>query len=99
MAVKPWLGAIKEPTKPYFKSQGKPPKATLELEYAHGYRTKDCRNNLRYINEDKIVYHTAGLGVIMDINKSPHEQTFFSEHTDDIISMAWSIDGQEIFTG
>ena len=49
MAVKPWLGAIKEPTQPYYKSRGKPPRANLTLTYAHGYRTKDCRNNLKYI--------------------------------------------------
>lgn len=49
MAVKPWLGAIKEPTQPYYKSRGKPPRANLSLRYAHGYRTKDCRNNLKYV--------------------------------------------------
>ena len=52
MAVKPWLGAIKEPTKPYYKSSGKEPKASLTIEFAHGYRTKDCRNNLKFINEN-----------------------------------------------
>jgi len=31
MAVKPWLGAIKEPTKPFYKGIGKPPKVTLDL--------------------------------------------------------------------
>jgi microtubule-associated protein-like 6 len=50
MATKPWLGAIKEPTKPYYKGSGKAPSVDLSLDYAHGYRTKDCRNNLRYIS-------------------------------------------------
>ena len=50
MAVKPWLGAIKEPTKPYYKGRGKAPKASLNLAYAHGYRTKDCRDNLKYVS-------------------------------------------------
>jgi echinoderm microtubule-associated protein-like 6 len=50
MAVKPWLGAIKEPTIPFFKSTGKPPRASLVLAYAHGYRTKDCRNNLKFVS-------------------------------------------------
>ena len=31
MAVKPWLGAIKEPTEPYYKGSGKPPPVELEL--------------------------------------------------------------------
>lgn len=90
MAVKPWLGAIKEPTKPYYKSKGKAPKASLNLTYAHGYRTKDCRDNLRYVSETQISYHTAGVGIVMNIEEHPHTQTFFDAHGDDIISMAWN---------
>ena len=71
MAVKPWLGAIKEPTVPYYKGSGKAPNVDLSLEFAHGYRTKDCRNNLIYLSEDRIAYHTAALGVMMDISKNP----------------------------
>ena len=53
MAIKPWLGAIKEPTEPYYKSNGtKPPNVSLDLSFAHGYRTKDCRNNLKYVGDD-----------------------------------------------
>lgn len=90
MAVKPWLGAIKSPTDDqYYKGTGKAPNVELHLEYAHGYRTKDCRNNLIYFDEGLIAYHTAGLGVIMNVSKNPKEQTFFDLHTDDIIAMAW----------
>ena len=42
LAVKPWYGAIKEPTgwrKPAL-DQNKPPKIDLELEFVHGYRVK-----------------------------------------------------------
>jgi len=67
MATKPWLGAIKEPTVPYYKGSGKAPDVSLYLEYAHGYRTKDCRNNLKYLSATEIAYHTAGLGIVMDI--------------------------------
>lgn len=41
MAVKPWLGAIKEPTgfkNP--KDQNKPPEVTIALNYVFGYRAK-----------------------------------------------------------
>ena len=99
MAVKPWLGAIKEPTTEYYKGSGKAPHVDLNLEYAHGYRTKDCRNNLIYLSEDRIAYHTAALGVMMDISKNPREQSFFSMHTDDIISMCWNNDKTAMFTG
>ena len=41
MAVKPWLGAIKEPSE-FKKSsqQHKPPNADLDLDYVFGYRAK-----------------------------------------------------------
>ncbi len=44
LAIKPWLGAIKEPSdwkKPPL-NQNKPPKAELILEHVHGYRAKYC---------------------------------------------------------
>lgn len=42
LAVKPWLGAIKEPAgwKKAPLNQNKPPTAELTLEYVHGYRCK-----------------------------------------------------------
>lgn len=52
MAVKPWLGAIKEPSIPHYddKANGmKPPNCSINLDYAFGYRTKDMRKNLRYL--------------------------------------------------
>ena len=82
LAVKPWLGAIREPTgwkKPPLNQQ-KPPKVELALDYVHGYRAKydlimigsfklfrDCRNNLRYLKNGNIVYHAAGVGIVMDV--------------------------------
>ena len=67
MAVKPWMGAMKAPTDfvpP--KGPNKAPGANLELEYCYGYRAKDCRNNLRYLKDGKIVYHAAALGIVLD---------------------------------
>ena len=48
--------------------QQKAPQAELELEYCHGYRAKDCVNNLRYLEGDKkILYHAAALGIQLDL--------------------------------
>lgn len=69
---------------PYCKSTGKAPPIHLDIKFAHGYRTKDCRNNLRYIDGNMIAYHTAGLGVLMDTKDK--EQAFFDGHKDDVIS-------------
>jgi len=52
----------------------------------HGYRAKDCRNNLRYLKNGKIVYHAAALGIVLDSSKNT--QKFFDEHFDDITAFA-----------
>lgn len=39
----------------------------IELDYVHGYRSYDSRNNVKYLKNGSIVYHTAGLGVVMDV--------------------------------
>lgn len=68
LAVKPWLGSIKEPST-YYKdplNQSKKPPVMLQLEYVYGYRAKDCRNNLKYLKQGNIVFHAAALGIVMD---------------------------------
>jgi WD40 repeat protein/Ca2+-binding EF-hand superfamily protein len=88
MAVKPWLGAIKPPSNFLANpSLDSPPEIDVTLEYAHGYRSKDCRNNIFWRN-GLIYYHTAAIAVCLD--KGPNEQIFFNGHRDDIISMAYS---------
>ncbi|CAF0889090.1 unnamed protein product [Brachionus calyciflorus] len=59
----------------------------LKLSHIHGYRGFDCRDNLFYINDGTcIVYHAAAAGIVYDIAKN--EQSFYLQHTDDIISLA-----------
>ncbi|XP_071834835.1 echinoderm microtubule-associated protein-like 6 isoform X3 [Apostichopus japonicus] len=58
----------------------------LDLSYIHGYRGFDCRNNLHYLNDGAdIVYHAAGAGIVQNLEKG--SQTFYLEHTDDIICL------------
>jgi len=79
MACKPWMGAIKEPTYPYYndkKNGHKPPNVTIEVEYVHGYRTKDMRNNLYFLADGKILYNAAALGIVLD--PEANTQTFFT---------------------
>ena len=47
LAVKPWVGQIKEPSN--FRKPAnfdKAPQVRLQLDYIHGYRCKDMRNNI-----------------------------------------------------
>jgi len=98
MAVKPWLGAMKAPSnfEPDPK-QRKAPNVKLELEYCHGYRAKDCRNNLRYLKNGKVLYHAAALGIVH--TPSTNKQKFFNQHSDDITAMALSSDKTTVVTG
>ncbi|XP_041352370.1 echinoderm microtubule-associated protein-like 6 isoform X2 [Gigantopelta aegis] len=61
------------------------PTNSLKLEYVHGYRGYDCRNNLFYTQNGEIVYHVAAVGIVY--NKEKNQQRFYLEHTDDILCL------------
>ena len=65
----------------------------LELEWVHGFRGYDTRNNVFYVEADDkntkkmfAVYHAAALGICFDLTS--RTQKYFRGHTDDIMSMA-----------
>lgn len=66
------------------------PSSTLELEWVHGYRGFDCRNNVRYADKEgkQIIFSAAALGIAQDNSGSSATQSYFAEHGDDIISLA-----------
>ena len=74
MAVKPWIGAVKEPDNhPPVNSEQ--PETTYNLEYAYGYRCSDSRQNVYYNPQGNVAYMTAAIGVILD--KASNTQKFF----------------------
>lgn len=102
MAVKPWLGAIKEPTD--WKQQGldpvklgKAPTIQPTLYHVFGLRSKDTRNNVRYLSNGFIVYHAAALGIVME--PETKQQYFFTGHIDDITSFAMHPNAMHVATG
>ena len=100
MAVKPWKGVVDNSVPDGFrpnKRDGEAPDASLELEYVHGFRSHDCRNNLRYTSEGKLAYMAAGVAVVMDTQTNT--QKFFMEHSDDIHSIAMHPSGTICATG
>ena len=105
LAIKPWLGALKEPSnsKPFKNS---PPNINLELQYVYGYRCFDSRQNLFYTrNSNEIVYMTAALGVVL--NKTNNTQKIHGGgpaqtqqfHNDDIKALAIHPDKEIVATG
>lgn len=59
------------------------PRCQLRLEWIHGYRGHQCRNNLFYTAGKEVVYFVAGVGVVY--NTREHTQKFYLGHNDDII--------------
>ena len=59
---------------------------SLSLHHVFGYRGYDARGNIHFIEGDKIVYHAAGLGIVMSLESK--EQSFYTEHTDDILCLS-----------
>lgn len=100
MAVKPWIGAVKEPDNAPEVNKDAPDESYC-LEYVYGYRCEDSRQNVYYNPDGKVVYMTACLGVILD--QETNTQTFFGggkvdntskqvandldHHTNDIMSL------------
>ena len=42
------------------------PDLNIKLLYIYGYRSNDCRNNLRYLENKEIAYHCANVCVILN---------------------------------
>lgn len=97
--MKPWISAIKEPNG-YIKpplNQAIAPLVNLELVHVHGYRSNDCRNNVKYLKSGQIVYHAAALGIVLD--PTTNKQRFFNLHNEDITCLAGHPDGVLVATG
>ena len=62
------------------------PESNLSLEYIHGYRCDDTRNNIRYNKAGEVVYHAAAVGVVLCQEKNT--QRHFFEHRSEIVSLA-----------
>lgn len=99
MAVKPWLGQMREPSnfRKAPKNQEQPPTVTFELEWIHGYRARDSKNNITILKDGCIAYHAAAVGIVYD--HEDHTQKHFNKHGDDITAIAFSSDERTVATG
>ncbi|MGL4948214.1 MAG: hypothetical protein ACRC42_02390, partial [Mycoplasma sp.] len=100
-ASKPWIGELQasSPKVNVDKSSGKPPSENIKkLNYVFGYRAFDTRMNVKYTaDENIIVYHTAALGIVID--KKTNKQRYFTNHDEDIVSLAIHPNGKTVATG
>ncbi|MBP3801902.1 MAG: EF-hand domain-containing protein, partial [Clostridia bacterium] len=99
-AVKPWMTNVVNTVPSNYKPSkldGKTPDAQLELEFVHGYRCHDTRNNLKYTKNGNFVYHTAAVGIVY--NKEENTQQIYNEHFDDITALAIHPNKKYVATG
>ena len=70
--------------------RGVPP-AQLRLQWVYGYRGHQSRNNVVVTSSSAVVYFVAAVGIVHTTGPKP-AQTFYGQHTDDILrSEAYSI--------
>ena len=70
------------------------PANALELEWVHGYRGFDCRNNIGYATSDgnNVIFTAAGVTIVQNIDK--RHQIYFGEHANDIVCLVmWKAPG------
>ena len=99
MTIQEMIQGIKEPTgfaKPMI-NHSHAPKLELELKYVHGYRARDCKNNVHYLRDGSIAYHAATVGIVLD--KTDNTQKFFLEHRSAVLAIAFHPDGIRAATG
>ncbi|RUS86563.1 hypothetical protein EGW08_005702 [Elysia chlorotica] len=77
--------------------QADAPSEKLQLEWVYGYRGRDCRSNLYHLPTGEIVYFTAGVVVLHNIQEQ--SQRHYTGHTDDIKCLAIHPDKIKIATG
>eukprot|EP01114_Cavostelium_apophysatum_P005619 TRINITY_DN1680_c0_g1_i2.p1 TRINITY_DN1680_c0_g1~~TRINITY_DN1680_c0_g1_i2.p1 ORF type:complete len:1023 (-),score=268.98 TRINITY_DN1680_c0_g1_i2:52-3120(-) len=94
----PLKGSVYPPTN-YSPSRNakRPPSQTLELEFVYGYRGYDCRDNLHFNKDGHLIFNSAALGVVFD--PQTRNQTFYTRHDDDVVSLAVHTDGEIAATG
>jgi hypothetical protein len=92
MANPVWKKTAERMVPPRFKNAPNvKPASTLELEWVHGYRGFDCRNNIAYANQSgtQVAFTAAALGIVQD-NTHPAARTqhYYGEHGDDVLCLA-----------
>lgn len=48
------------------KRESNSPAVALEINFVHGYRCFDTRNNIKYSPKGELIYHTAVIGIVLD---------------------------------
>ena len=76
------------------------PVAKLRLEWVYGYRSANCRNNVHLTDNGDLVYFSAAVAIVQNIqDKDNYRQRFFLGHDGHIISSCLHPDKIIVATG
>lgn len=86
LSSRPWAGAISQPSAAP-RPDPRKPLEDIRVEWVYGFRSMNCRNNVRYNVRGDVVFHAAGLGVVYD--KKRDQQRFHAGyHAADVLCLA-----------
>jgi WD40 repeat protein len=100
LANPPWKKTAEKMIPSGIQHVNAPPAESLLLQWCHGYRGYDCRNNIHHLptgssssanNECRyLLFYAAGLLIAQGYRhpNTQESQSFFSLHTDDVIALA-----------
>ena len=74
-----------------------PPTSNLDIQYVYGYRCYDARDNLKYNANGEAVYHTAGVGIVL--NKVKNTMRVTTAHNNDITCLDLNLNKNLVATG
>lgn len=94
--LEPWVEAIAEPSVVPTPNLSVPVDA-LQLEWVHGYRAQDCRQNLYYTAGGAMVYPAAH--VVVRLDGVAWQQKFMTDHSDSVSTLSVSPDRKLVASG
>lgn len=65
--------------------------------YVVRYRAYGCRENAHWLADGSLVYHVAGVGVVLSVEDN--RQRHYLHHTDDILCLVVHPDGKTVASG
>jgi hypothetical protein len=102
LANPPWKKTAEKMTPKGCPRNPDKPEANLCLDWVHGYRGFDSRNNVRYASPDgsHFLFYAGALGIVQSIpdvdSSEAATQVYFGEHQDDVTCLAVCGEGGEV---
>lgn len=94
--TKPWQAVVSPPSNPPVDNVSAP-SLNMDLDFAHGLRIGDCRQNIRYNDDGNLVYINVSLGIVY--SRDDQKQRVYMGHKFGLISIDVDPSGKIAATG